>query len=454
MFRSYRPDDYTDVMSSTFFVGRTPRAMGGLLALSAHLLFGTRTLFRIAFVVMLPLYLLNTIGAGLLLQLLRIRDSAPDFIVLLLSMAAAVCNLCAALIALFAQPWMEGALAHHVVEGALGYAVRGVRGSYSVVQRAWPALFTSGLLRQIAAVLMLSMPLILVRLVQTVIGVESQRIEEYSTAPIIALVVFGPIALVLGIFLVRTVLGWSMRAPVAAVEGAGILGTLRRSTVLVQGGRLRMFGRLLPFMLLNVLFSLLPGWCISSWAETPDSAMMFGFVGAIGLLVGAVAMFFVIPLEAVYLTLNYLDQRVRGEDLFSQLAAGDDVGVVEAPAAELLMEPIMSAPVTPAQHVIALQQRLRHEGKSCTLWLDLAGAYGEIGDLGAALDALERARAAEPADPGVLLAIAGVQRARRDLPAARIALQEYLALQPGPEAVNVLHRDSRFSALLDDGGRS
>ena len=73
------------------------------------------------------------------------------------------------------------------------------------------------------------------------------------------------------------------------------------------------------------------------------------------LIVGAVGVFFLAPYEAIFLTLNYLDLRVRRENLLAEMA-----GAIEEPdgaasaAAVMTVDPALTAPATPAQRIISL----------------------------------------------------------------------------------------------------
>ncbi len=447
------PQDYTDAMSPTFTVGQTPQTLGGLLSLSARLLFRTRPMLRIAVVVMLPFAALQITGAGVaLLQTAAMLGDDANFLLAISVAAIALCIGLANVLPYLAYPWMEGALAHRVIEESLGRTDRGVRGTYAAVGRRWPALFVSSLLRQLAVGLLGALIPAIVRGVMVAwngdpaLGVAGDWLVAVGV-----LALCGPIGLVATILLLRVVVDWSLRAPVIVAEGVGVFVALRRSRALIQGHRWKMIGRLLPLVLLQGLFVALPALLFTTWLGAPEAQPWMASAAPASLIVGAVGVFFLAPYEAIFLTLNYLDLRVRRENLLAEMA-----GAIEEPdgaasaAAVMTVDPALTAPATPAQRIISLQQRIRHEGESCPLWLDLAGAFQQVGDLGAALDALEQAHKLTPSDPEIVLAIAGVHQARRDPGAARAALHRYLALEPSEAAVANLRQNPQWRALLDD----
>jgi hypothetical protein len=327
-----------------------------------------------------------------------------------------------------------------------------VRGTYAAVGRRWPALFASSVLRQLAAALLGAlMPAVARGVMVAWNGDPALDVAGDWLVAVGVLALCGPIGLVATILLVRVVVDWSLRAPVIVAEGVGVFAALRRSRMLIQGHRWRMLGRLIPVALLQGLFVALPALLFTSWLGAPEAQPWMASAAPAALIVGAIGVFFLAPYEAIFLVLNYLDLRVRRENLLSELAGATDENEVAAAAVAVTTEdPALTAPSTPAQRIISLQQRIRHEGESCLLWIDLAQAFQQVGDLGAALDALERAHKLTPSDPEILLAIAGVHQARRDSGAARAALYRYIALEPGEAAIGNLRQDSQWRALLDD----
>ena len=87
------------------------------------------------------------------------------------------------------------------------------------------------------------------------------------------------------------------------------------------------------------------------------------------------------------------------------------------------------ATVTPAQRISALFKRLRTEGENAEILNQLGLAYQEVGDLFGAQDSFTRARALAPDNPQYAHNMALLQKDRRDLPAARQAMSDYLRLE-------------------------
>jgi Flp pilus assembly protein TadD len=150
---------------------------------------------------------------------------------------------------------------------------------------------------------------------------------------------------------------------------------------------------------------------------------------------------------------NYLDLRVRKENLAAQLAtAGQPVEpqaitVVQTHTHE--NDLYASAP-TPAQRIIALTNRIRKEGESVALLTELSGAFREVGDLGSAADMLARARALAPQDATTALNLALVHRARKDMSAARAAFADYLQLETNTDDLARVRSNPQFQSLLPE----
>jgi hypothetical protein len=443
-------------MAHTFSVGQTPHTLGGLLTSSVRLLFRTRPLMRIALFAMLPVIAVQMAATGAAVALVAGSTAVSDAAFAATASAiAAVIVTVATFVPYFVLPWMEGALAYRVIEEGLGRTTRGARASFAAVRRMWPALFTTGVLRRAAAALLLAIgPAVFRMATLAYTGDEAAGLAPDSLMAAVVLAVCSPLGLVAAVLLLRTVIDWSLRAPVAAAEDSGTFAALRRSAALVRGQRWRMFGRLVPLAVLEMLFVALPMLPVAAWLATPDAPGWLAPVSVAALVFGAIGWFFYAPFEAIFLTLNYLDLRVRRENLLGDLADSFAAGAssAEAVAAEAA-DDALASPATAAQRIIVLQRRLQHEAESCPLWVDLATAYRDVGALGAAADALERARMLPCAEPGLLLALAEVHRARRDAAAAQAALRAYMESAPG-EAVVALRADARWRDMLDTtGGR-
>jgi tetratricopeptide (TPR) repeat protein len=253
--------------------------------------------------------------------------------------------------------------------------------------------------------------------------------------------------------------------------------------------RWRMAGRLLIFEIMRFLLITIPTGVMQAFifggsvaAAAGGDLSVLAIVGFIGsTLFGLVANVLVVPLYAIYITVNYLDLRIRKEQLDLQLQAAQlapalseqpaavspaapgasaraptagptelppvtaaspaalpRAGEVRAatvppavigPASSATAQPIVDTSMTPAQRISVLFNQIRTEGENAELLNELGLAYHQIGDLYGALDALTRARARAPNDPAIAYNMAVLQRDRRDMPAARRAMADYLRLE-------------------------
>jgi tetratricopeptide (TPR) repeat protein len=262
-----------------------------------------------------------------------------------------------------------------------------------------------------------------------------------------------------------------------AIVGEGVSGTasLGRSGELTKGFRLRLTGRLFIFELMRFLVVTLPLMAVQIFVfggmaaisnGTLDTSPFSTGVLIIALIISALAQVLVEPLYGIYITLNYLDLRVRKENLDLQLKAAQlttAVGVGAVPvtliaadqaqdpaglpvidsAVEPPVAPAVNIPapepavqdmstLTPAQRAGVLFNRLRTQGSSGELLNELGLAYQQIGDTFGALDAFTRARALAPNTAAIAYNLALLQRDRRDFLAARRAMADYLRLEADP----------------------
>jgi hypothetical protein len=297
-----------------------------------------------------------------------------------------------------------------------------------------------------------------------------------------------PLSLAWGAVALYVLVSWSMIEP--AIVGEGVSGTeaLGRSNSLASGYRLRLTGRLLIFEVMRFFVVTLPllsvqafffGGMIASSITSNDTSPFGLLVLVAGTVVGSLAEILVAPLYMIYITLNYMDLRVRKENLdlqlkAAQLTASQAPEVALAPAASTAAEipsavpgqavvaadlpaqtpaqtvtpALSSAPgepqlpaapspapnedlstLTPAQRASVLFKRLRTEGPNAELLNELGLAYQQIGDTYGALDAFSRARTLAPNDAAIAYNTALLQRDRRDYLAARRAMADYLRLE-------------------------
>jgi hypothetical protein len=454
-------------MTSSQAIELRPRSVGELLGLSLKLLFGRfGAVMGIALIILLPIMLVQLLGTGLsLAQSAAVSTLAPaiDSSSLLLTIGG-ICTgiLSLALGLLF--PWMEGALTHNVIERVLGRSP-GVRDSYRATRGAWPALFGSNLVRQVVLGLLSGFIGLLLGVgVLFATNISSFGVDAGSTlATTIAVVtaaLCAPVGFVLIVLLGVLAVNWSLRAPVVVGESVGVFAALGRSNELLRGNRWRMIGRLLPVALLDVVFAGLPSLLLSGMVSgeafrqvgTEAMSLLMPLTGALA-VIGAFVSILLVPFTIIYLTVNYLDLRVRKENLAAQLSTAsqrvEPQAVALAPAYSHADDLYASAP-TPAQRIIALTNRMRKEGESVALLTELSGAYREVGDLGSAADVLSRARTLAPKDASTALNLAIVHRARKDMTAARAAFAEYLQLETNADDLARTRANPQFQALMPE----
>jgi cytochrome c-type biogenesis protein CcmH/NrfG len=168
---------------------------------------------------------------------------------------------------------------------------------------------------------------------------------------------------------------------------------------------------------------------------------------------GALVTLLLIPVETIFLALNYIDLRVRGEGLAEQLKMGaaPPVTVVARPIDRPAMHaPSFAAPLTPAQKIGMLFNQLRAEGESAPLLRELGRSFREVGDLPSAQNALERARAAAPADAQAALELARVYLARKLPDSARVTVRDYLTLEKDAVAADAVRNSREFADLFSN----
>lgn len=480
------------------------RSLGELLDLTFSLYrnhFGT--FIAITLVVMGPLMALTMIGnSASIVQMvspmgMTERDEAAVADMMTAMLGASLVSLCASGLAIIAgvfTPWMGGALTHNVIERALSRAPSW-RDSYRATRGRWGALWVAMAIRNVA-LFACALPaaaglygLLFAALLS--IGPASRdataglALTAGLTAICLPLTIVG---IVVGVWLW---VGWSLSEPAIVGEGAGAVQSIGRSYALTTGFRWRLFGRLLVFWLMQFVVVQLPVFGLSllvfagaaSAAESGDASTLtvLGFVGS--LIFGIVGNVLVVPLSVIYVTVNYLDVRVRKEHLDLQLRAArlapavpaqaprmdspaQDFGapaLVEsqtqpAPAetaAPALKTPHDSAPIDPSippgQRISLLFNRIRAQGPSADLLNELGLAYQEIGDYDGALDALGRARQLSPSDPDIAYNLALLHRDRKNLSEARRMMAEYLRLEPDPQERQRVLDNPRLDNLLPNG---
>ncbi len=482
------------------------RSIGELLDITFSLYrshFGT--LIAITLVVMGPLMALTMISnSASIVQLVAPIgmvevDQAAMTDVMTTMLGASLVSLCASGLALIGgvfAPWMGGALTHNVIERALGRAPSW-RDSYRATLPRWGALWAAWAIRTIV-VSVCALPAVIGLyglLLAASLGVSSAFDDAGGglalTAGLTALCL--PLTLVGIVAAVWLWVAWNLSEPAIVGEGADALQSIRRSYALTRGFRWRLFGRLLIFWLMQFVVVQLPlfgltllvfAGAVSAAAGGDASTLtVLGFAGS--LIFGIVGNVLVTPLNVIYVTVNYLDLRVRKEQLDLQLRAaqlapaqpkqvsspaqdfGSRVGAEPQPqlsAAESAAPVVASASaqtlsafptridrsMPPGQRISLLFNRIRTQGPSADLLNELGLAYKEIGDYDGALDALGRARQLSPSDPDIAYNLALLQRDRNNLSEARRMMAEYLRLEPDPEERRRVLDNPRLRALLPE----
>jgi hypothetical protein len=452
---------YTIGMTSSQPIALTPRGVFSLIGLTLKLIFGRfGTVFGIALLVLLPLTALEVGG-----QLVNLaRTFFPTEFSL---MAGALCLSLVALVFGVLYSWMEGALTHNAIERVLG-RTPGIRTSYGAARPAWPALFGSNLIRQVVLFFFSAF-------ISSIVGFTAAFLSNASafgvtldatvgTVVAIALTALcAPVAVVLVVLLMLLAVNWSLRAPAIVGEGIGGIEALSRSSALIKQNRWRMIGRLIPVALLHLLVVEAPLAFATSvitqnvfFGASAGQSALAQIAGAL-LVAGGVLSLIVTPFTIVYLALNYLDLRVRKENLANDVAAelnapsGTEVITTQRQTGthvDELAPGVFAAPLTPAQRIGAINRRLRSEPETAALQEELGDAFAELGNMSSALEAFERVRALAPGNTDVLLKIARVHRARRDAEAARTVLADYMRIETDPAKIGLLAVDPQLKSLL------
>ncbi len=493
-----------------------PRSTGEIFALAFDLYRRHFPLFfSISSVILLPALLLGAMSsiatlAGVVMGLAGPSGDALDLPAQEASSAGLIfisfiSNCIPALIWLLGifWPWAEGALAFNVIERILGRAP-GLRASYGQTRRQWGSLWIANLLAQIG----INLPLIVVYLVLLgglmvalaipVFGVFGA--DVFAGVSSIALVATAALCapLVIGAVVVSVVLAinWAFRTPAIVGEGVDGLQGLSRSVAIARGSRGLIFWRYILLFLLEFVVSAVPALIVGSVVligvlslqqGTPpgnitlDVTVLPGLIAVsiVLIAVSVIGALLLTPFRIVFTTLNYLDLRIRKENLPVLLAkaaartpeapaaaapAAPSPSAVHAPGASPassqlapgLPQPSTSwqavdlAKLTPGQRVGVLFNRIRAEGESAQTLKELAQALKEVGDWGGALDSLTRARAIAPDDPDLAYNLMVLYRERRDMTAARRMMEEYLRLETDPKALAAVRDNPRFKDLLPE----
>jgi hypothetical protein len=394
-------------------------------------------------------------------------------------------------------PWMEGALTHSVIERVLG-RTPGLRASYAETRPRFASLWSSNILANLG----LYLPFFVVYLLflggLVVLGVfAAASSESGGDGSAVAIGVLSllclPLFVAALVFMVVLAINWAFRVPAIVGEGADTVASFSRSTALARGDRWRILGRYVVLALIEFLLVALPLLIVVAITLV----LAFGLAGTasdsfviersslpaiVALTVVSVGLSFfttllITPVRLIFTALNYIDLRVRKENLALQVAPAEPVTVpspvpvpptqVVTPAPAAVVTPTLAtvttsvtAPSTaseppleslsPGQRIGVLFNRLRTEGDNPQVLSDLGLAYLQVGDLYGAAEALTRARTLAPADADITYNLMLVQLERRDTNAAKALMGEYLRLETNADDLAIVRNNPRFKSLLPE----
>ncbi len=400
-------------------------------------------------------------------------------------------------------PWMDGALTHTVIERVLGRG-SGMRASYNETRPRFGSLWGSNMLAQLGinAVWFVAYIGLIVVVVIASVGASAASSGSGSgdafDGTVVALLALlcVPVLLIGLVVAILLAINWSLRTPVIVGEGVDGMKALSRSAELTKGDRLRLLGRYLLLSLLLfavvgvptlVLMGIVFAVSIPSFSSIEAGTFNQSFMPAlIAISVLALALSFVstlliTPLYSIFTAVNYLDLRIRKENLAASLMAtpapvtepvnatmptmttpvvapavvvpptvvqpGSNQPALPVPALAPSAVDIQSLP--PGQRIGALFNRLRAEGDNPQTLNDLGMAYMDIGDYSGALETLTRARTLAPDDADIAFNLMEVQRNRKDLRAAKQMMTEYLRLENNPDDLAAVRNNPRYKDLID-----
>jgi hypothetical protein len=401
-------------------------------------------------------------------------------------------------------PWMEGALTHSVIERVLGRSP-GLRASYAETRPRFASLWSSNLLANLG----LYLPFLAVYLLflggLVVLGVFAVASSESgSDGSSVAIGVLSllclPLFVATLVLMVVLAINWAFRVPAIVGEGVDAIASFSRSTALARGDRWRILGRYVVLALIEFLLVALPLLIVVAITLV----LAFGLAGTasdsfvieraslpaiVALTVVSVGLSFfttllITPVRMIFTALNYIDMRVRKENLALQVAPAEPVTVPDSvpavvPIAVPMMQSVMPAPtavvsatpatptispassapampepplesLSPGQRIGVLFNRLRAEGDNPQVLSDLGLAYLQVGDLYGAAEALTRARALAPTDADIAYNLMLVQLERKDMNAAKALMSEYLRLETNADDLAIVRNSPRFKSLLPE----
>ena len=481
--------------SSESFESR-PHGTGELLALTLQfVVHNLGPVMGITLIVLGPILLISLINSGISLAQLPNNITAQanlDQSTSGQSVLLSIVSGCFSLIVFglsFLQPWMQGALTHNLIERLLG-RTPSTGNSYRAVRPRFWSLWGSTVLAQI----IIGIPLIVVyfgaifAISGLVIGITGTNSSDNSSSVVagVLLAICAPVTIAGIVFSLAMAINFLFRIPVIVAEGADGIQALGRSHKLMSGNRWRMFLRMAIIYIIQAIFILGPAMAIVSltvWAAFSASnsgqppqisgGMIAMFI--LLLLLSIVVQMIMTPIGIIYVGLNYLDMRVRNENLNLQAPVTPAQAIIRPVSVQPIgvnlgyapVPPIPTTttapiptntsniyggfagePTSPGQKIGLLFNRIRVEGQNADLLNDLGLAYMEVGDLGGALDAFTRARQLNPNDADIAYNLLLLHLSRKDTGAARSTMQDYLRLETNAVDLERVRNDPRFKELL------
>jgi hypothetical protein len=318
-----------------------PRSIGELLDLTFSLYRRQfRTFVAIAAVLSVPLLLDNlvnvlTAGASLAWDVRNdYLSSALACLTAILSLGIGVC-----------WPWMDGALTLCAVEQMLG-RTQTWRQAYAATRRRWGSLW--------GAIFLRSITLGGVGFLAAVVAAFMAAFGQQTICVFPAVLIGFALTIVIA-------LNCGFSTPVIVSEDMGATQSLSRSQGLVKDNRWRLLGRLFIFWLMQVLVIGAPSVAVQWFGSSGPFSFRIGndvvapLIAQVvaSLLISAVSYLVVTPLNAIYIALNYIDLRIRKENLDLQVRAAN---LVVKPPAQVLASVPEPAPGTPAPSPIIVQE--------------------------------------------------------------------------------------------------
>ena len=476
-----------------------PRSLGEIIALSLQL-FGKHLgpFLGIALVVMGPMAAVNLLGSlfsGQTTQSFQQSSASTSFRTASEGLSTVILT-CTGLLSLIISifiPWMRGALSYATIEHLLG-RTPSMRDAYNATRPKFASLWGADTLTNLAlyapTIILSCIGAFTFGLAGAVLFGTAGPSEDASAIIGIGLLCGLPLLVAYLIYAIWLGVAWRFRAPVIVAEGNDGTGSLSRSNQLVKGMRGSLTGRMAAMWIIEAVFVGAPvivSTVLSLAASQMESGVLVYIIALVFMLIGLLAQLVMTPIHNIFVSVLYLDTRIRKENLFAAATAPSPSPVAPVQPSQPLLTPaptpiLISPPQppagylppgtppnapalpspnptpasptsglpqnTPAQRIGDLFNRIRIEGPNAELLNELGLAYMEVGDLGGALDSLSRAHDLDPNDADIAFNLMLLHRTRKDNDNARRMMAKYLALETNPADAERVRNDPRFRDLL------